>query len=184
MGAEMKSMFIKKGGRVGEISRQGGASLLEGIAYLGIAALVILGAVSLLASAFGNAQANQATEEIVSLRTAVRKLYAGQPYPAAPNITGTLIAARAVPGTLTVAGANITNSWGGAVTIGGAGGTFTIVFPNVPQDVCVNMLSGASGWTSVGRTGQPPINVMPLTAANAAAICNAANNNSVEFTGA
>lgn len=180
----MKSEFIKKCGAMGHLSRQRGASLLEGIAYLGIAALVILGAVSLLASAFGNAQANRATEETISLRTAVRKLFSGQTYPAGGAIVSTMITARAVPSTLNVnAGANtITNSWGGAVTIVGAGASFDLTYSNVPQDVCVNMLSGASGWNAVAGNGTR-IDATPITAANASAICSQANNN-VTFTAA
>ncbi|MBC7413962.1 MAG: pilus assembly protein, partial [Herminiimonas sp.] len=50
--------LITRNYRVNE-SRQRGASLLEGIAYLGIAAIVILGAVSLLTGAFGSAQSNR-----------------------------------------------------------------------------------------------------------------------------
>jgi hypothetical protein len=184
-GAEMESMFIKKFEVESHLSRQRGASLLEGIAYLGIAALVILGAVSLLASAFGNAQANRATEETVSLRTAVRKLYSGQTYPTvAGAITSTMITARAVPSTLNVnvAANTITNSWGGAVTFAGTGATFTLTYSSVPQDVCVNMLSGASGWNSVAGNGTT-IATAPVTAAEASQVCSQTNNN-ITFTGA
>ena len=52
--------------------QQRGASLLEAIAYLGIAAVVVLGAVSLLNGAFGSAKSNQTNEEVVALRTPVR----------------------------------------------------------------------------------------------------------------
>jgi hypothetical protein len=174
----MKSTTIKKAGVAGYRSRQRGASLLEGIAYLGIAALVILGAVSLLASAFGNAQANRATEETISLRTAVRKLFSGQTYPAGNAITQTMVTARAVPGTLTVNAANntITNSWGGAVTMVGTGAAFDLTYNNVPQDVCVNMLAGASGWNSVAGNGTV-VATTPVTAAQASQICSQANNN-------
>lgn len=159
---------------------QKGASLLEGIAYLGIAAIVILGAVSLLASAFGNAQSNRAMEEIVSLRTAARKLYSGQSYPA--TMAAPMIAAKAVPGTLTVdSTANtITNGFGGSVALAGAGASFTITYPSVPQDVCINMLSGASGWSSVAQ-GSTSISTSPLSPSNATSICSQASN-SVVFT--
>jgi hypothetical protein len=186
-GAEMESMLIKKFEVESHLSRQRGASLLEGIAYLGIAALVILGAVSLLASAFGNAQANRATEETVSLRTAVRKLYSAQTYPtAAGEMTTTMIKASAVPSTLIVDKATntISNSWGGAVTFAGTGATFTLTYSSVPQDVCVNMLSGASGWNKVkgpGREVDTPTG--PVSAADASAICTLTSNNII-FTGA
>lgn len=184
LGEEMKhtTIKIKTCGMPGHRVRQRGASLLEGIAYLGIAALVILGAVSLLASAFGNAQANRATEEVISLRTAVRKLYSGQAYPVGTAVRDTLFAAGAIPGTLNrnPVDRTIANSWGGAVTIIGAGATFNVAYANVPQDVCVNMLSGASGWNLVAGNGANT-DVMPVTAARATDICTQPNNN-ITFT--
>jgi hypothetical protein len=179
----MKNVFVKNCGVAGHLSRQRGASLLEGIAYLGIAALVILGAVSLLATAFGNAQANRATEETISLRTAVRKLYSGQTYPIGDAIVKTIITARAVPGTLNTDTATfkISNSWGGAVTIVGAGATFDLTYASVPQDVCVNMLSGATGWKSITGNAGAADESPQITAEGASKICSLANN-SIVFT--
>jgi len=156
--------------------RQRGASLLEGIAYLGIAAIVILGAVSLLSSAFSSAQSNQTIEDLTALRTAVRKLYSGQSYAAA--LAPTLIAAKAVPNTLTVNTTNntISNSWGGAVTLTGSGSSFTIQYTNVPQDVCINTVSGASGWTQIDRSGSNAVTTFPVTAAAASAVCSSSTN--------
>jgi type II secretory pathway pseudopilin PulG len=162
------------------LSLQRGASLLEGIAYLGIAAIVILGAVSLLTTAFGTAQSNRANEEVISLRTAARKLYTGQTYPAA--MVPTMIAAKAVPATLVIDTANntITNTWNGAVTIAGSAGAggvnnFTITYNSVPQDACVSMLSGATGWTQV-TVGTTNITTFPVPANSASNACSAATN--------
>lgn len=163
--------------------RQRGASLLEGVAYLAIAAIVILGAVSLLTGAFSGAQSNRAMEEIISLRTAARKLYAGQTYPATAasggaNMTTTLIAAKAVPGTLTInsTGNGMSNAWGGAVTVAGNGTTFNITYANVPQDACISLLSGANGWTSITRNGENAISAFPATAAAATTTCSTAGD--------
>lgn len=166
------------------LHKQHGASLLEGIAYLGIAALVVLGAVSLLTGASASAKANQTKEELVALRTAVKKLYAGQAYPSAnpTSLTGQLTAARAVPSTLQVSGNAITNSWGGAVTVDGTTPTtFTIVYNNVPQDVCVNALSGLTGWTSVRAAQGQPVVTFPMTTADATTICGNTDDNDVSF---
>jgi hypothetical protein len=164
-----------------QLGRQRGASLLEGIAYLGIAALVVLGAVSLLTNAFGSAKGNQTTEEVVALRTAARKLYSGQVYPAAmvPN----LITANAIPNTLVRNGNALSNSWAGAVTVVGDGaGTFTITYNNVPADVCMSVVSGANGWNRVSNAaGANAITAFPVTTAAAAGVCAAANN-VLEFT--
>lgn len=162
--------------------RQRGASLLEGIAYLGIAAIVVLGAVSLLTGAMSSAKSNQTTEELMALRTAVKKLYAGQTYPNG-SLLGTITAANAVPGTLVVSGSTITNSWNGAVAINGlASGTqFEIVYNDIPKDVCVSALSGATGWASVRQGTGTSYTSFPLTPANATDVCaNAAND--VTFT--
>lgn len=160
--------------------RQRGASLLEAIAYLGVAAVVVLGAVSLLNGAFGSAKSNQTSEEVVSLRTAVRKLYLGQTY-GSESMNGSLVAASVVPSTLTHTGADtISNSWGGAVTVTGATSKFTIKYAGLPKDVCMNVVSGASGWTMI-KQGESKVETFPATAANAKTLCTE-DANTVEFT--
>jgi type II secretory pathway pseudopilin PulG len=165
-------------------ARQQGASLLEGIAYLGIAAIVVLGAVSLLTGAFGSAKANQMTEEVVALRTAVRKLYIGQSYPTS-SLVPSLLLANAIPNTLArPTNSTLSNSWGGAVTIVGTSTGFNITYNAVPQDVCVSMISGASGWTQIDQGGNNPITSFPATVANANSLCSvsSAAGNTVTFT--
>lgn len=155
---------------------QRGASLLEGIAYLGIAAIVVLGAVSLLTGAFSSAQANRGVEEVISIRTGVRKLFMGQAgsYTNA-GLNGTLISALVFPATIsTVGGAGaVLNGWGGNVTVTGGGATFTILYTAVPQAACINMISGSSGWTNI-ISGGPGINVFPATPDAALAECTVA----------
>lgn len=154
--------------------KQRGSSLLEVIAFLGIAALVILGAVSLLTSAFSSAQSNRGTEEVVSIRTSVKKLYAGASgvYGTEP-LTESLNQAKIFPATLTYNAAtkSMVNSWGGAITVTGATNTFVINYSNVPQDVCISMVSGASGWASI-TDGKTPIATFPATPTAAAATCS------------
>jgi len=165
------------------LPHQRGSSLLEAIAYLGIAAVVVLGAVSLLNGAFGSAKANQTSEEVVALRTAVRKLYMGQSYPV-ESMVPNLILANAVPATLARAQTGtLSNSWGGAVAVAGTATGFTITYNAVPQDVCVNLISGASGWLSIAQ-GQTSLTAFPVTVANATTLCSVpgAAGNTVTFT--
>jgi Tfp pilus assembly protein PilW len=168
--------------RLARLHRQRGASLLEAIAYLGVAALVVLAAVSLLQNAFGSARSNQTTEEITGLRTNVRKMYAGQPYNDTAMLAN-LITAKAIPGTLSVASGVISNTWGGTVTPAStAAGTFTITYTQMPQDVCMNVVSGATGWTRIaGAADANPITAFPAAAASAATLCNSGSN-TVVFT--
>jgi type II secretory pathway pseudopilin PulG len=169
--------------RLARLQRQRGASLLEAIAYLGVAALVVLAAVSLLQNAFGSARSNQTTEEITGLRTNVRKMYAGQSYDD-DTMLANMVTAKAIPGTLSVAAdKTIKNTWGGAVTVAKVdAASFKISYASVPQDVCMNVVSGATGWTRIaGASDATPITVVPAAAADAAALCNAASN-TIVFT--
>ncbi|RJF96857.1 pilus assembly protein [Noviherbaspirillum cavernae] len=178
----MKNGLIKKQDVANYGKWQRGASLLEGIAYLGIAAIVILGAVSLLSSAFGNAQSNRALEEIVSIRTAVRKLYAGQQY--TTNMTSILKDAKAFPATISPnASGTMMNAWNGAVTVTGAHPYFTITYNNVPKDVCISLISGATGWTQIsqGSGSSNAITIFPAKASEASTTCSEDSNNVVNF---
>ena len=168
----MSNVFLNKFANNRFLSDQRGASLLEGIAYLGIAALVILGAVSLLSGAFSSATTNRAAEEIIAIRTAVKKLYMGQNVGYGTGALATdLNNAKALPTTLAVTSSSgvttFKNAWDGAVVITGAGNTFTISYESIPKDVCINLLSTSTGWNSVkvgNNTLSTPIS--PTTASN------------------
>ncbi|MCA1325641.1 type 4 pilus major pilin [Herbaspirillum sp. alder98] len=162
-----------------KLARQHGASLLEGIAYLGIAAIVVMGAISLLTGAFSSAKSNQANEEVIGLRTAVRKLYMGQTYPTT-GIPQALQSAKAAPGTLAADGTTLKNSWGGTVAIVGANNGFTIAYPSVPQDVCVSMISGANGWVTI-KVNTADISAFPASVEDATANCTLTSN-SITYT--
>lgn len=153
-------------------ARQRGASLLEVIAYLGIAAIVVLGAVSMLGSAFSNAQANRTIEEVVSIRTGIKRLYMGQ---AASYGNGSIneqaIKARFLPATLAVNNNVIKNAWNGDVTLTGATSGFDIKYAGVPQDACITILSGATGWTKVKVNATNDIVAFPVSPASAQTVC-------------
>jgi Tfp pilus assembly protein PilV len=159
--------------------RQRGASLLEGIAYLGIAAIVVIGAIALLRTAFGSANANTMLEQLSSMQTAARKLYmTTQGNYGTGALNGPIIAAGAVPQGMSVNTTNstISNAWGGAVSLTGATTDFTISYASVPQDVCVDALTGTTtGFTQVVvNTGSAL--PTPVSPANATAACNATSN--------
>ena len=159
------------------IARQRGASLLEVIAYLGIAAIVVLGAVSMLGSAFSNAQSNRTIEELVSIRTGIKRLYMGQSVSyGTENINSQAIKARILPATLAVNANEIKNAWNGAVTIIGVTTGFDIKYAGVPQDACVTILSGTTGWTKVKVGTTNDIVTFPVSPAAAQGACGGATN--------
>jgi len=165
--------------------KQRGASLLEGIAYLGIAALVILGAVSLLTGAFASAQSNRGMEEISAIRTNVKKLYMGQAnsYGTA-DITSALNTAAVFPSTLSFNSTSnkMVNAWGGDVTVTGNGNYFTIEYTAVPQDACISMMSGASGWYSIkGTDTVQTFPVSPSDAVNKICTVTGAAGNTIDL---
>lgn len=163
--------------RATTLQRQRGASLLEVIAYLGIAAIVVLGAVSMLGSAFSGAQANRTIEEVVSIRTGIKRLYMGQAASYGSDaITKQAISARILPATLAVNDDTVTNAWNGNVTITGVTTGFEIKYTGVPKDACVTILSGTSGWTKVKVNATNDIVQFPLSPANAQTSCGAETN--------
>lgn len=162
------------------LQRQQGASLLEGIAYLGIAAIVVLGAVALLGGAFASANTNRAYEEVTAIRTGVKKLYMSQAAQyGTVDMNAQLITARVFPGTLAQVTPNVFNAWNGAVNVVGATAEFTISYANVPQDVCISMVSSSSNaWVNVNINAGAVV-VPPITPAVATARCNSANANTI-----
>jgi hypothetical protein len=167
--------------RAVDVALQRGATLLEAIAFLAISAIVVLGAVSMLASAFNNADVDKANNELVGLRIGVKKLYSNADgYGAvATNLLPAIIAARALPGTLTVGASNaVTNGWGGAVTVVSAVNAFDISYANIPQDACIGLLvaSGQNLWVQITANAAAAPLAFPITPATALAACsNAAN---------
>jgi len=170
-GNKMTYTTIKQSALPNFSTKQCGASLLEGIAYLGIAAMVILGAVSLLSGAFSSAQSNRGTEELVSIRTAVKKYYgsASSAY-GSDDMTAKLYKAKVFPSTMTFETNKLTNSWGGNVTVNGNTNSFIINYTKVPQDVCLAMVSGASGWTKISA-GDLNTVIFPASPDDAQKIC-------------
>lgn len=148
---------------------QKGASLLEGIAYLGIAAIVVIGAIALLNTAFSSSNANDVNSQLSAIQTATRKLFMttqGNYGAVGTDITPTLILAKGFPQTLSTSGGVVTTSWGGTVTTktnATSTDEFDVTYTAVPPDVCVNALtSTTTGWEYVVGPGdkqqhQPPI---------------------------
>jgi hypothetical protein len=162
--------------------RQRGVSLLEAIAYLGVAATIIVGAVALLSNAFSGARANRAQEELTAISTGVKRLYMSQAGAfGTGSLNETLANAKVFPSTLAVAGADVLNAWNGAVVVTGNTTVFDISYANVPQDVCIELLSTTSQFISVSANGGAPL-TPPVTVAQAGGQCTDAQANTVVWT--
>lgn len=154
--------------------KQAGATLLEALSFLAIAAIVVIGATSLLTSAFSSSDTNTHLRELISLKTAVKSYLSGQGnYAGATNTN--LIAAGLVPSTLSVSGTNITNSYGGAVTIASAtGGTsYSITTAALTKQACVKLVPQLSGFLSVQVGMGVAKTTFPYAAADAITDCGA-----------
>jgi hypothetical protein len=179
----VKKVRVKLAWRSGHSAARGqrGASLLEAISYLGIAAVVIIGAIALLSTAFSSANTNAVSEQVSAIQSGVKKLYSGQSSNYSGLDNSVLAAAGVFPSTLAAASSGkVTNTWNGDVIVSGSGTTFTIQFTTVPQSVCVNAVSAGGGWTSISINGTDI--TLPATPADASADCSSSSDNSITWT--
>ncbi|MEQ5842556.1 pilus assembly protein [Paraburkholderia acidicola] len=167
------------GTRAARVSRQGqrGASLLEAIAYLGIAAIVVIGAVALLNGAFSSAGSNAVMEQVNAIQTGVKKLYMASGNGYTGIATPALVTAGVIPSDLAAdADGNVTDNWGGAVTVAAGGVTgsqFTISFANLPKTVCISALTSGGSWAAIaaGTSAKPTALKLPPSLTDAEAAC-------------
>ena len=159
-----------------------GVSLLEAIAYLGVAATIIIGAVALLSNAFSGARSNRAQEELAAISTGVKRLFMSQAGAfGTGNLNAQLATAKIFPSTLSVNGDQVLNAWNGAVTVTGNTSVFQISYGNVPQDSCVELLSTSHQFLTVAANGGSEL-TPPVTLSQAAAQCTEAQTNTVVWT--
>ena len=158
---------------------QRGASLLEIVAYLGVAAVIAYGAVSLMGQAFGGANTNQTLTEVISIRSQVKKVYMGQAAGyGTVSINPTLVLQAGFPSSLSVtAPSTVKNAWNGDVVVTGATSVFTISYAAVPQDICANLVAiqGGAGWNKIAVNGAAAL-TPPITPAAAGSACNLSAN--------
>jgi hypothetical protein len=161
---------------------QAGASLLEAIAFLGVAATIVVGAVALLSNAFSGARSNRSQEEVAAISTGVKRLFMGQAGAyGTESLNEVLAQARIFPSTLAVDGATVLNAWNGAVSVVGGTSTFDISYGNLPQQVCVELVATSGQWISVAVNGSTSM-TPPISPSQAAAQCTESTANTVVWT--
>lgn len=161
--------------------QQRGASLLEAIAYLGIAAIVVIGAVALLNGAFTSAGTNELSEQVNAIQAGVKKLYMGQSSGYTNVSDSVLSSAGVLPATVPFSGSSATNAWGGNVTITGTQTTFDIAYTNVPTSVCINAVTAGGSWTTI-KIGTNTETAVPLDPKTAQTDCGSSGPVDITWT--
>jgi type II secretory pathway pseudopilin PulG len=177
-----------------ERERQRGATLLELLMYLGLAAIVVVGAIVLYQQSSSGTKLNASVRSVVSLQSATRALYEGSAGFGTGDLGSSLIRAGGVPADLLVDSDDdgeadaIFNEWDGEVTLTGNGSSFYLSYDEVPDEACIRLVTTASqdsGTTGVGilaidvaaaggtpGTGAPP----PISPADADGLCDNDDN--------
>lgn len=145
------------------IRKQTGATLLEALAFLGIAAIVVVGAIAMFRAAQGSAQSGDMLKQINGFRSGMKGMYGSQaqygaatwsPSVATQALNASVINGKVVPDTLRASGANIFNAFNGQVRVDGDGATFWVRYDAVPQEVCVKTASNTdSSWMGISING-------------------------------
>ena len=171
-------------------NRQAGVTLMELIAALAVMAVIIVGALSLYTSASTSEKVNTLNQDTRALQAAVRSLYSGQgTYGAVgKKLNNILVTAKRVPSTIkvdtTATPYTMTHAANGNVDVVSTGNSFEVQLTNITPELCVPLMTGASGWTSVrvgatagGGTPRTP----PVDPNTAATDCNASGATFLTF---
>lgn len=159
-------------------NKQSGFTLMEVLVVLVIAAAIIVGALKLTNSANSSNNSTQLTTDVSSLRAAVKSMWMGQGSygTSGTNLNTILVTAKRVPTSLIVDTSStpnvITHAMNGTVVVASTGTSFSITMTNIPVDVCIPLMTGAQGWTSVQAGSAAARTTFPVTTATAATDCD------------
>ena len=159
--------------------KQHGSSLAEFMLWGALAAGVVV--IGIAGYKFSKAQSDTSRTgaEIRQLQAAIRTLTNGI-YTSSTNYNSSLIAAKAVPGSMSTDASTgtITNGFGYPVTIigGSTAGTVQIAYQGVPKEVCVQTLVdlNKTTWDSIQVDSGSAITSFPIDITTASAQCTAA----------
>lgn len=163
-------------------ARQTGMTLIEIIVVLAIGALIIGGALSLYSNASSAQASNQMNSDLTAVRASVKSIYSTQGGYGTASLNSVLINAQKVPTTMSVSGTTINHALNGTLVVNGATNNFTMTTSNIPTDVCVALLSAASGFTSIQVGSNAARTAFPISPSTASTDCSAAATQSIVFT--
>jgi len=185
-------------------ARQAGATLLEALAFLGIAAIIVVGAISMFRAAQGSAQSNAMVSELNSHRAAIKTIYATQGYGGATtyDLSGTISTAglagisralflsKSLPDSYVNKGLMLFGTSYGATFKAYAGvstdGTdlFILNFSQVSQEICLKVAPQIGGaWLGLQINGNPFVltDSQTFPVATADAQCTPGTSNTMLF---
>lgn len=168
------------------IRNQVGVTLIELLAALAIAAIVVSGGLSLYNMAVSSSSGTAMVKGIIAIRASTQQMFMGQGSYGVGSVNATLITANKVPADFTTATPTInTPLSGGTLTVTGATNNFTIAVTNVPDDVCTTLITNlTTGWASVKVDASAAIVAFPVTpgVATSAANCGGAAPHTITWT--
>ncbi|OWJ89363.1 hypothetical protein B6S59_31260 [Pseudomonas sp. A46] len=158
--------------------KQNGATTMEVLFYLIVAALVLYVVVQMGFKLFGKQTNNTEQTNVAELIINTRALKSSQGYGASgTNLVPQLLATDGIPNGLTVASNVPYNAWNGAVTVVSAGVAFTITYQAVPQDACVALATKvAKNQAFTTRINSGTALTGEVTAATATTSCSGTTN--------
>ncbi len=134
-----------------------GATLIEAALFTVIALGTIIGGIVFFQQASISAKTNEMVRTMASLQTQVRALFQTQASFGTAGINTLLITSNAAPSNILQDTDDdgdfdaLAHGFGGAITVTGATGQFTIALADVPVDVCTRIVAfDASGNGTVG----------------------------------
>lgn len=164
--------------KVAQIARkQRGVTLMELIASLAVMGVIVAGAVALYNSASSSEASTTMTKDLNALQSATKQIYNGQgSYGASgANLNNILVTANKIPTTIsvnkTVNPNTLTHRNNGTITVASTLTSFTITLTEIPVDVCIPLMTGASGWSSVKAGSAAARTSFPIPPATAEADC-------------
>jgi len=177
---------------------QAGATLLEALAFLGIAAIIVVGAISMFRAAQGSAQANTIISEINVFRSTIKTLFASQGsyaingtpdvFPATTTSGLWTILFQNTPGslpsTIRRVGSSLKNQFGGVTGVRGDDSSFWIFYTQVPQEICLKVAPQIGGsWMGLQINGNAFVDTdtESFPVATADAQCTSGTSNTMIF---
>jgi hypothetical protein len=164
---------------------QRGLTLLEGLAWMALAGVVVAGALAMNAKGWLGSKEQKEITHISAIVSGTKQLQSVSGYGSSgTNLVPALISAGLVPADMTVSGTTIVNRYGGTVTVVSTGLGYTVTDPSLPAATCMSLarqISQVDGLTT--KIGSGTAITTAVDTATAQTQCSGTTN-TVAFTSA